>query len=295
MTGARPLFGGIEAGGTKFVLAVGHSPTEILARHALPTRAPEATLRQTEAWFREQGPLAALGIASFGPAVVDRADGSWGHIGTTPKPGWSGCDLAGHFARAFDVPVGFDTDVNGAALAESAFGAGRELASLAYVTVGTGIGGGLVVDGRALHGAAHPEMGHLFPRRHPADGEFEGICPAHGDCLEGLACGPAIMQRWGASLSDLPDDHEAHAVIASYLGQLCHAIFAMTAAEIVVLGGGVMHTPGLLERTREAAARLDRGYLPGRARHAIVAPALGPNAGIAGAILLAQAARAENS
>ena len=142
MTGARPLFGGIEAGGTKFVLAVGHSPTEILARHALPTRAPEATLRQTEAWFREQGPLAALGIASFGPAVVDRAYGSWGHIGTTPKPGWSGCDLAGHFARAFDVPVGFDTDVNGAALAESAFGAGRELASLAYVTVAPGSAAG---------------------------------------------------------------------------------------------------------------------------------------------------------
>ena len=223
MTGARPLFGGIEAGGTKFVLAVGHSPTEILARHALPTRAPEATLRQTEAWFREQGPLAALGIASFGPAVVDRADGSWGHIATTPKPGWSGCDLAGHFARAFDVPVGFDTDVNGAALAESAFGAGRELASLAYVTVGTGIGGGLVVDGRALHGAAHPEMGHLFPRRHPADGEFEGICPAHGDCLEGLACGPAILQRWGASLSDLPDDHEAHAG-SKVIAGICHTI-----------------------------------------------------------------------
>ncbi|MFA6031476.1 MAG: ROK family protein [Myxococcota bacterium] len=297
---ADRLLGGVEAGGTKFVLAVGRSPTEIVSRHTIHTRTPEATLGEALDWFTSQGnpcalgPCAlgpcALGIASFGPLELDRASSRWGHITNTPKPGWSNCDIAGYFSERLGVPIGFDTDVNGAALAESRFGAGKNAASLAYVTVGTGIGGGLVIDGAPVHGAAHPEMGHIFPRRHPADLGFGGICPHHRDCLEGLASGPAIKARWGTSLSGLPPDHEAITIIADYLAQLCHMLVAMTAVEIIVLGGGVMKTHGLLALIQARAAKLSAGYFPGQSKHRIVAPVLGDDAGLTGAICLAQSA-----
>jgi len=283
----KPLLGGIEAGGTKFVLAVGHSPTEIIERHEIPTRDPATTLAQAGDWFEAQGSISTLGIASFGPVELDRSSPLWGHITNTPKPGWGNCDLAGYFAKRFGVPIGFDTDVNGAALAEYQHGAGKGASSLAYITVGTGIGGGLVNDGQAVHGAAHPEMGHIFPRRHADDREFEGICPHHGDCLEGLASGPAIKARWGASLSELPADHIAHEIIANYLAQMAHALIAMTAVETIVFGGGVMKTDGLLERVDRRASELDAEYSPGGSRHKIVSPGLGQNAGLAGALMLA--------
>ncbi|WP_369025720.1 ROK family protein [Qipengyuania sp. RANM35] len=290
MSSNLPLYGAIEAGGTKFVLGTGTSPTNLTARHTIATRTPAETLSEAAAWFHNQGRLSAIGIATFGPAVVDPKDGRWGRITNTPKPGWADCDLAGFFGREFGVPIGFDTDVNGAALAESRFGAGEDANSLAYVTVGTGIGGGLVIDGKAVHGAAHPEMGHIFPRRHESDAAFEGVCPTHGDCLEGLASGPAILRRWGKSLSELPDDHEAHAVIAHYLAHLCHTIFAMSSAEVIVLGGGVMNAPGLLDRVRAKERELDRGYLPAAAIHRVVKPSLGDDAGIIGALCLAMEA-----
>ena len=283
----KPLLGGIEAGGTKFVLAVGHSPSEIIERHEIPTCDPATTLAQAAEWFEARGKINALGIASFGPVELDRSSPRWGHITNTPKQGWANCDLAGFFAERLDVPIGFDTDVNGAALAEYNHGAGKTAASLAYITVGTGIGGGLVLEGKAVHGAAHPEMGHIFPRRHAEDRDFEGICPHHGDCLEGLASGPAIKARWGASLSDLPADHAAHEIIAYYLAQLAHPLIAMTAVEIIVLGGGVMKTVGLLERVNQWASELGAAYFPGGSRHKIVAPGLGHNAGLTGALLLA--------
>ncbi|WP_341713555.1 ROK family protein [Erythrobacter sp.] len=285
------LVGGIEAGGTKFVLAVGRSPTEIVARHTIPTRTPDATLGEALDWLRHRGNLAALGIASFGPLELDRASPFWGHITNTPKPGWSNCDIVGFFAERLGVPTGFDTDVNGAAIAEARFGAGRGATSLAYITVGTGIGGGLIVDQVPVHGAAHPEMGHIFPRRHPSDLAFGGVCPHHGDCLEGLASGPAIKSRWGASLSELPAGHEAMGIIADYLAQLCHALVATAAVEVVVLGGGVMKTNGLLALVQARAADIAAGYFPGQAKHRIVAPFLGGDAGLAGALCLAQAAR----
>ena len=287
-TADMALLGAIEAGGTKFVLAVGSSSSEILARHVIPTLTPDATLAAAAEWFAAQGKLRALGIASFGPVELDRASPQWGHITNTPKPGWANCDLAGYFADRFGVAVGFDTDVNGAALAESRRGAGKGASSLAYVTVGTGIGGGLVLDNTPVHGAAHPELGHIYVRRPAGDSGFAGICPHHGDCLEGLASGPAIKARWGVSLSELPADHEAHGMVAYYLGQLCHSLFAMTAAEVAVLGGGVMKTPGLIERIRECSAELGAGYLPGTARHRIVAPGLGEDSGITGALMLAE-------
>lgn len=284
------LVGGIEAGGTKFVLAVGHSPTEIIARHEIPTDAPAKTLAEAAAWLESHGQIGALGIASFGPVELDKSSPQWGHITNTPKPGWANCDIAGFFAERFKVPIGFDTDVNGAALAEHQLGAGVDTSALAYITVGTGIGGGLVLNGKPVHGGAHPEMGHIYPRRHSSDRDFEGVCPHHSDCLEGLASGPAIKARWGASLSELPSDHIAHEIIADYLAQLAHTLFALTAVQVIVMGGGVMKTVGLLDRVNKRASELGAAYFPGHAKHKIFAPGLGDRAGITGALLLALSA-----
>lgn len=289
MTGRK--LAAIEAGGTKFVLGVGSGPDELAVRHEIPTRGPEETLALAAQWLAGHGPFDAVGIATFGPADLDRTSPRWGHILATPKPGWAGTDVAGHFARVFGVPVGFDTDVNGAALAEAAARFGRDAGSLAYVTIGTGIGGGLVLDGAPVHGIAHPEMGHIYPRRVTGD-DFPGSCPHHADCLEGLASGPAIAARWGKPLSQLGEDHPAHRIIARYLAQLCHTIFALSSVETVVLGGGVMKTPGLLDAIRAEAMRIDAGYLPGGTRHRIEAPALGDNSGIVGALMLADQALA---
>lgn len=285
------LLGGIEAGGTKFVLGVARTPGDILARHEIPTRTPAETLAEAAGWLAGQGAIAALGIATFGPAQIDPAASNWGHITDTPKPHWSHCDLAGYFGQHLGLPVGFDTDVDGAALAEYHLGAGRGAAGMVYVTVGTGIGGGLIANGRIVHGAGHTEMGHFFPRRGADDRDFAGNCPFHGDCLEGLANGPAILARWGKTLSDLPPDHQAHDLVAGYLAQFCHTLFATAAVETIVMGGGVMKTPGLLERVRDKARALDGGYLPGSAQHKVVAPELGQDAGLTGALLLAETAR----
>lgn len=289
MTAQAPLLGAIEAGGTKFVLAVGEDAAGPLVTHSIPTTTPEETLATAADWFAAQGRIAALGIASFGPVDLDAASPNWGHITATPKAGWSNCDVAGYFARRFGAPIGFETDVNAAALAEFAQAA-PGTSSLAYVTVGTGIGGGLVIDGKAVHGSAHPEMGHLFPRREAGDQGFAGTCPFHGDCLEGLASGPAIKARWGASLSELPADHEAHELVAGYLAQLCQTLFAVSAVETIVLGGGVMQTPGLLDRITSRAVEMDAGYLPGTSRQVIRGPALGTESGMRGAMMLAAAA-----
>lgn len=283
------MLAGIEAGGTKFVLAVGPSPGTIVARHVIPTRDPAATLAEAAEWFAGWGDLKALGIGSFGPVELDRRSERWGFITTTPKPGWADCDVAGYLGGVLGVPVGFDTDVNAAALAEHR-AAGGGAGSLAYLTIGTGIGGGLVLEGRPVHGIAHPEIGHIYPRRHPLDADFAGICPHHGDCLEGLASGPAIKARWGQSLSELAPDHPAHEIIADYVAQAAHALFAAAAVEEVVIGGGVASTPGFVERVDERARALDAGYLPGGKRHAVIRPRLGGDSGIVGAMMLAEEA-----
>jgi fructokinase len=285
------MLGAIEAGGTKFVLAVGPSPDRITARHTIPTRDPATTLAEAAQWLSGQGGCAALGIGSFGPVDLDPGSPRFGFITNTPKPGWADCDIAGWLGQALGVPTGFDTDVNAAALAEHA-AAGGGGGGLAYLTIGTGIGGGLVIGGKPVHGIAHPEMGHIYPRRHRDDVEFAGICPAHGDCLEGLASGPAIIARWGASLSQLSADHPGHAIIADYIAQACHTLFASVAVQEIVIGGGVANTPGLVERVAERARELDNGYLPGGTRHAIIRPRLGGDAGITGAMMLAERALA---
>jgi fructokinase len=293
------LYGCIEAGGTKFVVGVARSETEILATERVPTTTPAETMAAVRAFFdragRDFGDFAAFGIGSFGPVGLDRNSANWGHILDTPKPGWSGTDIGGEIARAYGRPVGFDTDVNAAALAEVEWGAAIGASIATYVTVGTGIGGGVVIDGRPLHGHRHPEMGHALPQRHPNDTAFAGHCPFHGACYEGLASGPAILAHWGKTLSDLPPEHEAHEITAFYLAQLVVTQQAMLSPERIVLGGGVMDTPGLLARVRARAATLANGYFSiadDGYETLVQPPSLGNRAGLLGALLLAQQAHA---
>jgi fructokinase len=293
---SAPIYGAVEAGGTKFICAVGDALAELEPPTRIETTSPLETLAQVTTFFQQMqarhGRLQAIGIASFGPAELDRASADWGHILTTPKPGWSHVDIAGHFARGFDVPIGFETDVNAAALAEHRFGAARDARLAVYVTVGTGIGGGMVHDGRIVHGASHPEMGHVILRRHPQDREFAGICPFHGDCLEGLASGPAIKARWGKSLSGLGPDHPAHDIIAWYIGQFVSTLQFVLAPTRIVFGGGVMDTPGLLDGVRRHTAEICAGYAlaDGRENDLVRSPGLPGRSGLTGAFLLAQGA-----
>lgn len=289
-------FGAIEAGGTKFVCAVGSSPQDIGPLERIPTTTPDETMAKVRAYFETQiergGPLQAIGIASFGPAGVHPGSPEWGMILSTPKQGWSNTSLVQPLTQAFGVPVGFDTDVNGAALAEHRWGASMGANVSTYVTVGTGIGGGTVANGHLIHGVCHPELGHFFPRRHAEDVLFPGVCPFHGDCLEGLASGPAIAARWGVSLSQLPSNHIAHDVIAYYLGQMVVNLQAVLSPRCIILGGGVSQTPGLLKEIGFAAKRLGNGYFtaPKDTERLISAPGLGVRSGILGAVLLAELA-----
>ena len=286
------LYGCIEAGGTKFVCAVASAPDDIRARTRIPTTTPDETLAAVARFFTDMGlPIAAFGIGSFGPVTVDPGARDWGRLGPTPKQGWPGADIVGPL-RGFGVPIGLDTDVNAAMLGEARWGAARGAATACYFTVGTGIGGGAIVEGDAVHGASHPEMGHLFLKRHPDDA-YPGICPSHGDCAEGLASGPAILARWGRPLSELPADHPAHGIIAFYLAQLAIVGVAVLAAEKVAFGGGVLAAPGLIDRVRDEAERLAAGYFLGApVAERIVAAGLGGDAGIAGAMVLAERALA---
>ena len=293
---AQALFGAIEAGGTKFVCAAGYGPREIEPqfRQVIATTTPAQTLAAVgdflERVHRQAGAFAGIGVAAFGPVDIDRRSARWGSILSTPKPGWSDVSLVAPLAR-FGCPLFVDTDVNAAALAEARFGAGADTDSLVYVTVGTGIGGGVVIEGRTVRGMLHPEMGHIRVRRDERDAQFAGICPFHGDCLEGLASGPAVLARWGAKLESLPDTHPGLDIIGGYLGQLAATLALVLSTRRIVFGGGVM-SARLLGRVRAAAERQLAGYLPVAARaggfeQLIVAPGLGDQAGITGAMLLA--------
>lgn len=282
----------IEAGGTKFIVGVGDASRRIYARTRIDTLIPEQTIPAAIAWLQEQETdYAAVGIASFGPLDLDPASPTWGHITRTTKPHWSNADVAGPFGRALNCPVAIDTDVNGAALAEWMWGAGQGTEASLYLTVGTGVGGGAVVGGRLIHGVSHPEMGHIRMPRHPADTGFAGHCPFHGDCLEGLAAGPSIVARWGASLSELPADHIGHQMIAWYLAQAAATFQAILEPARIILGGGVMETPGLIERVRVEASAASNGYFTGDPEKLIVPPALGDDVGLLGALALTRVKR----
>lgn len=285
-------YGGIEAGGTKFVCAIGDQSGSIHHETRFDTTTPDETLARALAFFQAHDPVEALGIASFGPLDLDKSSSQYGHITATPKPGWSGTDIAGRVSVALDVPVAFDTDVNGAALGEHRWGAARGLHTFVYLTIGTGIGGGGMVAGNLIHGALHPEMGHMrVPHDRSAD-PFAGTCPFHGDCLEGLAAGPAIEARWGARGETLGPDHPAWKLEARYLG-LALANLALTLSpQRMILGGGVMHVPGMFAKVRTELQAALNGYV----QHAsylehidktVVPPELGDRAGVLGAIALA--------
>lgn len=285
----RPrLLGAIEAGGTKFILAIGTGHDDIHARTVIATKTPADTLQDVIHWFAAQSKIDGLGIATFGPAELDVASPKWGYITRTTKAGWSDTNFARHLGSQIKVPVGFDTDVNGAALGEYRHGAAQGCPNAVYVTIGTGIGGGAIIDGKPVHGLGHPEMGHFRPRKASADKGFEGVCPFHGDCLEGLASGPAILARWGKTLSQLPSDHHGHDMIAGYIAELCNTLRALYAPQVIILGGGVMATEGLLERIIDKADRLGGGYFSASGDSIIRAPGLGAHSGIAGAFALAE-------
>jgi fructokinase len=290
-----PLLGGIEAGGTKFICAVGRDPSHIIAQARIPTTTPEQTIGRAIDFFTENThgeALAALGIASFGPVQLNRDRPAWGSILDTPKAGWSHFDLAGAFGRALNIPVALDTDVGGAALGESLLGAARGLRDFAYVTIGTGIGGAIVSNGRLIHGRQHPEIGHIRPRRHSADHGFAGCCPFHQDCFEGLASGTAIQQRCGAPLHQLPADHPMWEIEAEYIAQLCALLVLSAAPERIILGGGVTEAPGLVSRIGPVLAKQLAGYVHGieteiASGAMIVPPGLAGRSGVVGALALA--------
>ncbi len=288
------LYGGIEAGGTKFICAVGTGPDD-LRMTQFPTTRPDETFARAVAFFQEQAPLAAIGIGSFGPVDPNPASRTYGYITTTPKPGWAHVDFAGAIRRALGVPVGFDTDVNAAALGEYRWGAARRIDNFIYLTIGTGIGGGVMVNGELLHGLIHPEMGHIrLPHDRAAD-PFEGWCPFHGDCFEGLAAGPAIEKRWGPRGEELPADHPAWTLEAHYIAHAVANFVCTMSPQRVVLGGGVMQQTHLLPMIRQQVRDLLNGYIQSpaileRIDEYLVAPGLGEHAGVLGALALAERA-----
>jgi len=286
------LVGGVEAGGTKFVCAVGRGPDDVRAEARFATTTPAETLARVVAFFREHAPLAAVGVASFGPVDLDPRSPAFGSITTTPKPGWQHVDLVGPLRRALGVPVRIETDVNAAALAEHRRGAARDVVTLVYVTVGTGIGGGILVNGQPVHGLLHPEVGHVrVPHDHAAD-PFAGTCPHHGDCWEGLASGPALAARWRQPSERLPDAHPAWDLEACYLALGLVNVILTVSPERIVLGGGVMARTQLFPLIRAEIVRLLGGYLQSpalgeRIDDYLVPPTLGDRAGVLGALVLA--------
>jgi fructokinase len=285
-------YGGIESGGTKWVCAVGNGPDDVRATDTFPTSGPQETIARAVAFFERAGPVDAVGIGSFGPIDAHAGSPTWGYVTTTPKPGWAHTDLAGEIGRRLGVPVALTTDVNAAALGEHRWGAAQGLDTVWYVTVGTGIGGGGIVGGKLLHGLVHPEFGHLRVPHDAAADPFDGVCPYHGDCLEGLASGPALAARWGRPASAI-DDARAWELEARYLALGLVSVIAVLSPERIVLGGGVMKQPGLHELVRGEVRALLNGYIDAAAvgdgiDGYIVPPALGAQAGVLGAIALAQ-------
>ena len=288
------LVAGIELGGTKGIALVARG-TEILEMARVPTTAPDETLARLgdviAGWRAQHGQPAALGIASFGPVGLDRSRDDYGHITRTPKPGWSNSDVAGYFARRLGLPIAFDTDVNGAALAEYRWGAARGCDVAIYITIGTGVGGGLVVAGVPVHGLIHPEIGHFRVRR-TGRSSFSGICPFHGDCVEGLISGPALAARTGIAGERIPADHPVWDEVASELGEAMATLLAVLSPQRIMIGGGVFQNRSdVLATVRRRTAAILRGYPAGvdetRLEAIIVPPGLGDRAGPLGAVALA--------
>ena len=282
--------GALEAGGTKMVLGVFSKEGELLKEHTIPTREPENTLPQIQAFF-DENKIDALGIASFGPLDLLKTSPTYGYITSTPKLAWQNYPLLPALCAERNIPCEIDTDVNAAVLAEIRLGSAKGVDNAVYVTIGTGIGGGICVGGQLVHGLLHPEVGHMLLRPHHSDPNPKGVCPYHESCLEGLAAGPAIGARTGGDARDLPDDHFSFEIEAYYLAQMCVNLILTVSPEKIVLGGGVMQRKNLFDRVRQETVRLLNGYVqhPSILEHMddyIVAPKLFPISGLVGAYLL---------
>ncbi|MEC1756045.1 ROK family protein [Bacillus mojavensis] len=293
------MLGGIEAGGTKFVCAVGTEDGTIIDRMELPTAMPDETIEKVIQYFR-QFSLQAIGIGSFGPVDIDVNSKTYGTITATPKPGWRHYPFLKTIKEEMNIPVGFSTDVNAAALGESLFGAAKDLDSCLYITIGTGIGAGAVIEGRLLQGLSHPEMGHIYIRRHPDD-TYQGKCPYHKDCFEGLASGPAIEARWGNKAADLSHVNEVWELEGYYIAQALAQYILILAPKKMILGGGVMNQSQLFPYIYQYVPKIMNSYfnlseLSESINKYIVSPRLGRNAGIIGTFVLAdQALKAEEA
>lgn len=283
------LIGGIEAGGTKMVCAVGNENGTILERKSFPTRQPEETFEDMISYFKNRE-IAALGIGCFGPIDLNPDSKTYGYITSTPKPGWANCNVVGTFQKALGVPVGFDTDVNGAILGEVTWGVAKGTESAIYITIGTGVGVGVYVNGSLLHGLVHPEAGHILLAKHPKD-HYRGKCPYHSNCLEGLASGPAIEERWGKAAMELADKEEVWELEAYYIASAIVNYILAYSPQKIILWGGVMHQEQLFPMVRAKVKEMLNGYVSNemitdRMESYIVKPALGEDPGILGAIKL---------
>lgn len=293
-------YGGIEAGGTKFNCIIAQDPDHIITETTIKTQTPEITIPEVIQFFKKSEIkhdicISAMGIACFGPVNLDKNDPLFGSITSTPKVQWQNTPLLSLLKPYFNVPFEFDTDVNGAAIGEGKWGAGKGLSDFLYVTIGTGIGGGVISNGLPIHGLIHPEVGHILMNHDLEKDPFEGVCPFHKNCLEGLASGPSITKRWGISTQDLPEDHPAWDLEAEYIGQAVHDWVLAYSPMRIILGGGVMKKPGLIEKIRKVARVSLNGYVDSKLikeenNSYITLPKLGDRAGSLGAIALASLA-----
>ena len=292
------LYGGIEAGGTKFVCAVGSNPDDLCV-NVIETTTPDETISRVIAYFKKQNStkkLSSIGIGSFGPIDLNRNSKTYGFITSTPKLNWENVDFVGAIRSSFNIPIGFDTDVNAAAIGEYQWGAAQGLTNFIYLTIGTGIGGGGIINGIPLHGLLHPEMGHIFiPRDNSDKKSYEGNCPRHKDCFEGLASGPAIRNRWGRPPQDLNQDHPAWEYIAKYISYALVNYICTLSPQRIIIGGGVMKQSKLYPLIHQMVKELLNNYLQlpeitENIQNYIVPPTLGDRSGILGAIALAKQA-----
>lgn len=287
------MLGAIEAGGTKFVCAVGKEDGTLIERIQLDTLTPENTIPHVIEFFKKHE-IEALGVGSFGPVDIDKNSATYGNITSTPKPGWKDYPFLQTLKDALHVPMEFNTDVNAAALGEVMLGAAQDVDSCLYITVGTGIGAGAVVQGELLQGLSHPEMGHILVRRH-ADDQYEGFCPYHGDCLEGMAAGPAIEKRWGKKGVELQDEQRVWELESYYLAQALMQFILIVSPKKIIMGGGVMKQKQLFPLIQGKVQELLNGYVAvpqilENIDQYIVPPGLGDDAGITGALMLAKRA-----
>lgn len=283
------IIGAIEAGGTKMVCGIGNENGDVLERISIPTADPDSTFKQMLSYFENKN-IDALGIGSFGPVDLNPKSPTYGYITSTPKPGWKNTDFVGTFKRALNVPVGFDTDVNGAVLGEVTYGAAKGASCAIYITIGTGVGVGVYYDGKLHHGLIHPEAGHILMRNHPSD-TYKGNCPYHGNCLEGMAAGPALEKRWGKKGVELTDRDEVWELESYYIAQAIANYVLVYSPEKIILWGGVMHQEQMFDMVRSKVKEMLGGYvdnplLNGDLKDYIIAPGLGEDPGIKGAIKL---------